>query len=152
MNKKTLLFVIFLTLSSFSNAEDLVEGKAYYIYKQASGADLFIKQNNPDWDPRNAFFARLAKPIGKGKPGDTCFFAGGATAIVLGRVPEYGYLVEYSKGVSTRGACPDGAIAFVDPVHISSFKTVPKPTPENLESEADKILRNKTLMQRIRPL
>lgn len=141
---KNIVLAIALVVASTSilAAPELKSGATYYIKRQPSGADLFIKEQTPDFNFKNAYWVKIAKPIAEKKPGDTCFFVDGAKVQLLGNHPTFGMLVKYIQGEPTNEACPNGTVAFVSTYQTDSFKSEPtNETPTNLEKAADKLMR-----------
>lgn len=143
--KKTVLAMALMAIStSVIAAPELKVGETYYIQRLPSGADLVIKEDTPDWNFKNAYWVKISKPIADKKPGDTCFFVDGAKVKYLGKHPTFGLLVNYIHGETTKESCPNGSVAFVDPIKTDTFKSEPtKETPENLEKAADKLLKSR---------
>lgn len=110
----------------------LIAGEDYFIQRQSSGADAYVKEQNPKHDFRIAFWAKVVKPIANKEAGDSCNFADGARVRVVQRLKDHdGYLVKYLGGANADDACPVGSYTQVSGMPLLAFKTM-----KNIAGEA----------------
>lgn len=116
----------------------LTEGMNYFIKRQSSGADLYLKESSPNHDFRIAFWVKIVRPIADKKVGDTCNFADGAEVKVVQKFKDHdGYLVKYLGGAEASDACPVDSYTQVAGVPLLTFKST-----KSVEHESRRILQS----------